>query len=96
MTHLKHASPIRRAAQMKRTALVEIYSDEAAVNATTFEQIEAEANAEARAIVSQPTEAQRIAADLAEPSGWVKAARDADRAQAVEIQRMTNGGFLNV
>jgi hypothetical protein len=63
MTHLKHSGPVRIAAHAKRTALVEILSDEQAANDgdlteqdlaeidLTFRAIEASANAEARAIV---------------------------------------------
>lgn len=38
MAHLKHAGPIRRASAMKRTALVEIYSDTTAANDDLSEQ----------------------------------------------------------
>ncbi len=67
MAHLKHSGKVRQAAHAKRTALIEIYSDEPAVNddrieadvwpmpglspIKSFAQIEREEQASARAIV---------------------------------------------
>jgi hypothetical protein len=106
MTHLKHSGPVRQAAHAKRTALVEIYSDETAANAPvfhecaacvtptvcerdarcvrspwpTFAAIEAEANAEARAIVADR------AYEAAKSDGSLTRSRD-ERALKSQIER---------
>jgi hypothetical protein len=81
MTHLKHSGPIRQAAHAKRTALVEILNADTASNDGDLSE-----------------------ADLAELDRQYEIRKDADcasfgqrqadRAQAEELQRMPLGGYL--
>ena len=84
MAHLKHCGPIRQAAHAKRTALIEIYSDEAAANDESGDLSEADLLAIDRAYEAAKDER---CADFGQ--------READRATALEIARDPMGGFAS-
>jgi hypothetical protein len=82
MSHLKHSGAIRQAAHAKRTALVEILSDEPASNdgdLTEAELLEIDRSFEARKDADCASFGQH----------------SADRAQAVELARQPNQGFIH-
>jgi hypothetical protein len=82
VSHLKHSGPIRQAAHAKRTALIEVFNSDDAAN-----------------------EGDLSEADLLEIDRSFEARKDADcasfgqhsadRAQAVELARQPNQGFIH-
>jgi hypothetical protein len=79
MAHLKHSGPVRQAAHAKRTALVEILTDEPAANDDLSE-------ADLLAI--------DLAFGIRKQADPFRRG-EADRAQGEELQRLPLGGFIH-